>query len=112
MDTLSEGVDYITFDLPPGPAIIPQYIYVNIHKGGLLFVFFAMMVYYENFSFAAWLYLALHGSYGMLWLLKDITFPDKSFRRKVTIASFLYPWPIALIPLHYAGYYVISGEAP
>lgn len=29
------------------------------------------MAFYGNFSIAAWIYLALHGNYGMLWLLKD-----------------------------------------
>ena len=73
---------------------------------------FLMMIYFRNFSLGAWVYLCLHGSYGMLWMLKDITFPDKSFRRKVTLTSFLYPFPVALIPLAYSGYYMMSGQSP
>ena len=95
----------------PGPALIPQYVYVNAHKGTLMIVFFAMMLYFNNFSVGSWVYLSLHGSYGFFWLLKDYVFPDKCFQRKVTILAFIYPWPVAMIPYYYAGYYMISGQA-
>ena len=105
-------MDYITFDLPPGKPIIPQYYYVNMHKGGMPLVLFVMMVYFNNFSTGAFLYFALHGSYGALWLFKDLTFPDKTFQRKVTITSFAMPWPVALVPLCYSGYLMMSRQAP
>ena len=108
---MGDWVDWIIYEIPPGPPIIPMYYYVNGHKGTLPIVFFAMMIYYKNFSLGAWLYLALHGSYGMFWMLKDYTFPDKSFQRKVTIVGFLFPWPVALLPYLYSGYLMMSGQA-
>jgi hypothetical protein len=45
------------------------------------------MRYFNNYSTTAYLYAALHGSYGLLWLLKDITFPDPNWQRKATIPS-------------------------
>ena len=109
MDIFSDWVDYITFDLPPGKPLIPQYYYVNAHKGSLLTALFIMMIYFNNFSLGAWVYFSLHGSYGVFWILKDITFPDQSFRRKCTLLSFLFPFPVALLPLAFSGYYVMSG---
>jgi len=43
------------------------------------------MLYYQNFSRGAWLYLSLHGTYGIIWILKDIIFPDKTFQVKVSL---------------------------
>ena len=31
--------------------------------------------YYDNTSTAAWVYLAMHGSYGLVWIIKDLAFP-------------------------------------
>ncbi|MEM8778910.1 MAG: steroid 5-alpha reductase, partial [Cyanobacteria bacterium P01_G01_bin.49] len=52
---------------------------INLHKGLTLFVVLGLMIAYDNFSLAAWVYLALHGSYGIMWLLKDQLYPDKSW---------------------------------
>lgn len=43
---------------------------INLQKGGTFFVMFFLMCYYNNFSLGAWVYLALHGSYGMKLTLK------------------------------------------
>jgi protein-S-isoprenylcysteine O-methyltransferase Ste14 len=43
------------------------------------------MWYYDNFSIHAWVYLAMHGSYGLLWIFKDIMFSDKGFRIKIDL---------------------------
>lgn len=54
-----------------------------------MFVLF-LMIWQQNFSTAAWVYLALHGSYGLLWLLKDRIYPDKQWEKKVTIPYALF----------------------
>lgn len=58
---------------------------INLHKGLTFFVVGGLMVYYQNFSAAAFLYLALHGSYGFLWLLKDRWYPDKQWEQPASI---------------------------
>lgn len=73
---------------------------------------FAMMLYYDNFSLGCWLYLALHGSYGLIWVLKDYTFPDASFQRKVTLLSFFIPWLVVIQPYCYGAYLLASRQAP
>jgi steroid 5-alpha reductase family enzyme len=63
---------------------------VNLHKGMTALVVVGMMVYFQNFSTSAWVYLALHGSYGVLWLLKDKIFPDKQWENKVSVAYAIF----------------------
>ena len=58
---------------------------VNLHKGMTAPVVVGLMVYFQNFSTSAWVYLALHGSYGVLWLLKDKLFPDKQWEKNVSV---------------------------
>ena len=58
---------------------------INLHKGMTALVVRGMMIYYGNFTTPAWVYLALHGSYGILWLIKDRLFPDQQWEKKVSV---------------------------
>jgi hypothetical protein len=58
-------------------TVIPTRYVVNFQKCGTLFFCLFMMWYYQNFSLGAWTYTGLHGSYGLLWFFKDLTFPDE-----------------------------------
>ncbi len=60
---------------------------INIHKGLTPFVVICLMIYYDNFSTPAWIYLSLHGTYGILWLLKEKIFPDPYFKDEVNILT-------------------------
>ncbi len=68
-----------------GKPIIPLNYIINIQKAGTIIIMYILMLYYQNFSRGAWLYLSLHGTYGIIWILKDIIFPDKTFQVKVSI---------------------------
>ena len=68
-----------------GPKLIPLNLLINIQKAGTIFVMFLLMVYCNNYSLGAWVYLSLHGTYGIIWILKDCIFPDKTFKQLVTI---------------------------
>ena len=58
---------------------------INLHKG-LTFIFvIALMIIYQNFTIGAWVYLALHGTYGILWLLKDRIYPDKQWEQEIPL---------------------------
>ena len=70
---------------------------------------FGLMLYFDNFSLGAWIYLSLHGNYGLCWFLKDRVFPDAALTRKSTIASLLFPFPVVLIPYYFIGYWMMSG---
>mgnify|MGYP001498491201 CR=1 FL=1 len=56
---------------------------INLHKGLTPFVVFGLMVFYGNFTIAPFVYLALHGTYGLLWILKEKIFPDLYFKEKI-----------------------------
>ena len=61
------------------------------------------MNYFNNFSTGMYLYLFLHGSYGILWVVKDITFPDFKFNVMAKlgscIGSFLFLTLYWMIPV-------------
>ncbi|MGD1854465.1 MAG: DUF1295 domain-containing protein [Leptolyngbyaceae cyanobacterium] len=59
--------------------------FINLHKGATVFVVLALMLVYQNFSLGPWVYLALHGTYGGLWLLKDKLYPDKQWEQEVSL---------------------------
>ncbi len=63
---------------------------INLSKGLTTPFVLGLMIVYQNFSVAAWAYLALHGTYGILWLLKDRIFPDKQWEQD-------YPWSTGLV---------------
>jgi len=44
---------------------------INLHKGLTAFVVIRLMIFFDNFTIAPYVYLALHGTYGLLWLLKE-----------------------------------------
>lgn len=67
---------------------------INLHKGLTFPVVLALMLAYQNFSVGAWVYLALHGTYGFMWLTKDLIFPDKQWEQEtslgVALISFIF----------------------
>ena len=60
---------------------------INLHKGLTVFVVGGLMMFYKNYSIAAYVYLSLHGTYGILWLLKEKIFPDPSFKEKISFIT-------------------------
>lgn len=58
---------------------------VDTHKFLTTLVILALMAIYRQWANpTAWIYLALHGTYGMLWLVKSHVFPDKRWEQQVT----------------------------
>ena len=46
-----------------------------------------LMIAYKNFTVGPWIYLSLHGTYGILWLLKDKIFPDKQWEQEIPLPT-------------------------
>eukprot|EP00051_Salpingoeca_urceolata_P018737 m.265982 g.265982 ORF g.265982 m.265982 type:complete len:187 (-) comp19269_c0_seq1:33-593(-) len=69
------------------------------------------MWYYDNKSTAAYTYLALHGSYGLCWLLKDRVFPDAQFEQPITLTSSALAFACVLGPYWTFPYLLISDSA-
>ena len=46
--------------------------YIDSHKGATFIYILSLMYIYQNtFNINLYIYLALHGSYGILWILKS-----------------------------------------
>jgi protein-S-isoprenylcysteine O-methyltransferase Ste14 len=66
----------------------PLKFFVDMHKGATGPVMLALLLFYnQTENPTAWVYLALHGMYGLLWVLKSRLFPDRQWERPV---SWLY----------------------
>lgn len=58
---------------------------INAHKILVTPIVLAMMWYFQNWSAAAFLYLGLHGTYTLLWLIKQSVFADKRFAQPIPL---------------------------
>ena len=60
---------------------------INLHKFLTFAVVLGLMAVYQNFTIAAWIYLALHGTYGIMWLIKDRLYPDKQWEEEIPVVT-------------------------
>lgn len=84
--------------------------YINAHKALVIPVVLGLMWFYDNWSTEAFIYLSIHGTYSLLWLVKEATYPDRRFEER---QPFWIGTLFIFLPL--AGYYVapyllISGH--
>jgi protein-S-isoprenylcysteine O-methyltransferase Ste14 len=102
-------LDYLMSEIPPGPRCIPMNWFINLQKGGTLPFVLLLMRYFGNYSTTAYVYAALHGSYGLIWLLKEAVCPDPSWKAKVTVVSALSACAAVLGPYWLAPYLLITS---
>lgn len=61
--------------------------FIDSHKGATAFFVLALMALYAQWQNpTAWVYLALHGTYGLLWVWKSRVFPDQAWEAPTTWA--------------------------
>ena len=107
--------DWLLHDALGGPRPLKFSWIINFQKGGTFFFLGFLMWFYAGrtpaaTSTAAWIYLALHGSYGLTWLLKDLNFPDPNWQVRITLPSSLYA--LFGLGLYWSfGWLLISGTA-
>ena len=53
--------------------------YINTHKALVIPAVLSMMWFYQNWSAEAFVYLSMHGTYSVLWLIKQSLYPDRRF---------------------------------
>lgn len=99
---ISKLVNFLAWECPGGPPLVRARYLINAQKGCTLPLCLYLMHKYNNWgSETAWTYAALHGSYGLLWVLKDCYWcRDKNFDRLVTLPSAFH------IALPLAGYWL------
>lgn len=108
---------FLMTGIPPGPKCLQIRHSINLHKGFASITYFFMLQYYgfnwngtDLKSLRAVLLLIIHGIYGILWLYKDIHFPDYAWRQPATIGSFLFIFMVINL-LYYAPMYFLLSDA-
>ena len=85
--------------------------YIDTHKaltGPAILALIAAYGEWENPI--AWIYLGMHGTYGVAWLLKSRCFPDTSWEREVSLGYGLFTWFLLTLYL-IAPWLIVSGNA-
>ena len=60
--------------------------FIDAHKGVTFLAVLLLMAVYDQWrNPTAWVYLALHGSYGLLWVLKSRFFPDRQWDQRTSV---------------------------
>jgi protein-S-isoprenylcysteine O-methyltransferase Ste14 len=80
-------------DFGGGPRLLKLAWVIDFQKLATIPLFGTLIAWYHNTSVAAWIYLGMQCTYGLVWLIKDLTFPNFNFHKRITIcagiASFL-----------------------
>jgi len=103
--------DYLVGDFLGGPRPWTFAFVINFQKAGTFVFLLALMAYYGNTSTAAWVYTAMHGSYGLVWILKDVAFPDPGWQRRITIGGGINAFAGVLGWYWVFGWLLISGAS-
>jgi protein-S-isoprenylcysteine O-methyltransferase Ste14 len=84
--------NWLLYDLGGGPRPLKFAWLVDAQKALTLPVLALCMFFYKDqtpqaTSTAAFVYLGLHGAYGLVWFLKAVTFPDPNWQVFITLPS-------------------------
>ena len=72
---------------------LKQKYFIDSHKGITPLFIIGLIFYYNQWdNFIALIYLALHGTYGLLWIAKSRIYPDKQWENKTSILYGLTIW--------------------
>lgn len=100
---------HLSEDFLNGPRPWPLAWIINFQKAGTFAFVGLLMWWYGNTSAPTWTYLAMHGSYGFVWLLKDVAFPDPRWRTRVTIGGGIMAFVMVLGPYWLFPWLLVAG---
>jgi steroid 5-alpha reductase family enzyme len=84
--------------------------FIDTHKGATVFFVLALMAFYGRWhNQVAWIYLALHGTYGILWVLKSRIFPDSAWEQPTSLGFGLLTW--ASLSLYWVAPWLLISRA-
>jgi protein-S-isoprenylcysteine O-methyltransferase Ste14 len=106
---LNRFTNYAVHDFGGGPRPWKFSWIINFQKCGTFFFLGFLMWYYNNFSVTAWIYLAMQGSYGVIWFIKDMAFPDPAWQKRITLAGGINAFLAVLGWYWVFGWLLISG---
>jgi protein-S-isoprenylcysteine O-methyltransferase Ste14 len=83
--------------------------FIDSHKGATAAAAFAAIAVFDAWDNpASWLYLAMHGTYGLLWVLKSRTFPDAQWEQPCGIGYGAVIW--GGLSLYWITPFLIAGS--
>jgi protein-S-isoprenylcysteine O-methyltransferase Ste14 len=87
-----------------------QKYFIDTNKGVTgLFLLLLIAIYHQWNNPTAWVYLALHGTYGLLWVLKSNIFPDLAWEKKVSLGFGLVSW--LSLCLYWVAPWILTSQA-
>jgi steroid 5-alpha reductase family enzyme len=88
---------------------VKQKFFINTHKGVTFIAVLVMMALFQQWdNVTAWVYLAMHGTYGFLWVAKSRIFPDKQWEQECSLGYGLYIW--AGLSLYWFAPWLITSQ--
>ena len=103
---------WLTQDFLGGPRPWTLATVIDLQKGATALFLGVLIWWYGNWTTAACVYLALHGTYGIVWLMKDLTFPDPRWQKPVTIGGGINVIVLVLAWYWVFGWLLISEPTP
>jgi len=86
-----------------------QKYFINSHKAVTFLAVLGMMTWFQQWDNpTAWIYLALHGTYGILWVVKSRIFPDKQWEKDKGLFYGLFIW--AGLTLYWIAPFIITSQ--
>lgn len=99
---------YCSEDLFGGPRLWRLSTVINMQKCMTVPLFVFFMWHYGRPTHPAFTFLVLHGSYGIVWLLKHFVFPDPRFNVPITTGGSIASFILVLAPYWIGGWLLMS----
>jgi protein-S-isoprenylcysteine O-methyltransferase Ste14 len=87
-----------------------QIQFIIAHKMLAPPIILAMMYWFHNWSTEAFVYLGLHGTYAVLWVIKSAVYPDKSFHQRCLPLWLGTPYVFGLLGTYYMIPYLLLSR--
>ena len=110
-ETMRRWTDYFVKDFGSGPRPWKFAWVINFQKTGTFPMLAFLIAWHHNTTTAAWIYLAMHGTYGLVWIIKDVAFPDRSWQARITIGGGINAFVSVLGWYWVFGWLLISGRS-
>jgi len=89
---------------------VKQKHFIDSHKGATPLAVLGLMTLYNQWDNpTAWIYLALHGTYGILWVIKSRVFGDRNWNKKTSLPMGLGIW--SALTLYWLAPWILCSEA-
>lgn len=83
--------------------------FIDSHKAATGLAVLLMIALHNQWqNVTAWVYLALHGTYGILWVTKSRVFPDKQWEQPVSLAYGLVNW--GALTLYWIAPWILTSQ--